>query len=901
MAKSPVVNSGSKSWQNIKKKVLKFARKEYPERAVDWRMLGRWGMPANAVALQLVAQSLRTVVCLDWQGDGYCFGIEHEERPEVWLRLYDHHFQPAHPVSGPVQPMVNGGELDLSQLVCACPTADLEGCYGGAQTTVGALCMWNLSKEKQKRACEPTQGEMKCAQHNSWSGKNQTKTCRTPQGAAPAVKDPEEGKRGGRRIRKEEKGHTSRLIKESDDHKCYPLCVESDDGSLSGSRGEMDKDRREADVDHSFVLVDCFGGMKRKRRQSQKGDDPPPAGRVSEEEASDDPPAGRVREEEVCREWRGGERRGRRTRRAQRTPKLRGDSGATSSGGNAEGGSVADRECGEQTEFFPQARQKGGCGRDGCGARRHEMISRESPGSVQPQRLLLSRTFEPAGDPFEGLSSVTFDCMESQQQACSSEGGVVHLSGKGKSQDDSSSGRMEVALSPTLPWPSEQSSGDSSGTHDSEEQPCCNCHVVVGSVRQCAFARCSGYTCDGCATVIRCEYGDIGVGPCCSHKLLADSPMVIHPTQSDEPAQQILVTVPVVVHERWVWVTAGQHEPTSKVVSEVASCLCVDSGTWMITGRRWEDNDLVEHFGVCKRKSHSLVWRATAVPARSFSERVMVEVPGNIPLPVYVPKPLQWSVFRKCVARHLAVAPEWVEVTQLSKSNVQVRLTEAFPVAPRTSMGKLWELVRSLDLHVVKRKGIGKVMAMNAGLRATRARGLTKQTWRQSAVVRQINECVLAMMPSVRYAAFAVLVHGAVRVHKDGMNKKGELSYTVADKSCTMWMSDKCGDSQILFEGQQVRGREHQIAWKWCAFDPLKPHAIVTGHNVTTLVLYTPGRAPANQAMSDALRHVGFPVRSHETHTGAGALRNMWGGGSRRAKSAPKQQGGGELPETAQT
>eukprot|EP00971_Amphidinium_carterae_P193167 3833569-Amphidinium_carterae.1 len=53
VAKSPVMQNSRRSWKNIKKGVLKFGKLNYPERLADWRMLGKWGMPAGALALQL--------------------------------------------------------------------------------------------------------------------------------------------------------------------------------------------------------------------------------------------------------------------------------------------------------------------------------------------------------------------------------------------------------------------------------------------------------------------------------------------------------------------------------------------------------------------------------------------------------------------------------------------------------------------------------------------------------------------------------------------------------------------------------------------------------------------------------------------------------------------------------
>eukprot|EP00971_Amphidinium_carterae_P259605 5151009-Amphidinium_carterae.2 len=141
-------------------------------------------------------------------------------------------------------------------------------------------------------------------------------------------------------------------------------------------------------------------------------------------------------------------------------------------------------------------------------------------------------------------------------------------------------------------------------------------------------------------------------------------------------------------------------------------------------------------------------------------------------------------------------------------------------------MKRLWELVHDVQLGLVKRSGIGTVRSMVAGLRATRARGITAQSHVQAEEVKRLNMCLRDMLPSARYAAFAVVVHGFVKAHCDDMNMPGELSYTVAEGACALWIRDPGGDREVCFKGQRLMGREHTISKRWCVFNSLKAHAV---------------------------------------------------------------------------
>eukprot|EP00971_Amphidinium_carterae_P324076 6440266-Amphidinium_carterae.1 len=108
-------------WQRIKRKVINYGRKTFGDRAGDMLAMSRWGVPGNAAMLQLAASRLQMNICLDWQNEGYVFGSASSSAPgsEIWLRLFDHHFEPALPLLGPVQ---HGGELGMG---------DLARCIGG--------------------------------------------------------------------------------------------------------------------------------------------------------------------------------------------------------------------------------------------------------------------------------------------------------------------------------------------------------------------------------------------------------------------------------------------------------------------------------------------------------------------------------------------------------------------------------------------------------------------------------------------------------------------------------------------------------------------------------------------------------------------------------------------------
>eukprot|EP00971_Amphidinium_carterae_P241340 4792109-Amphidinium_carterae.2 len=382
-------------------------------------------------------------------------------------------------------------------------------------------------------------------------------------------------------------------------------------------------------------------------------------------------------------------------------------------------------------------------------------------------------------------------------------------------------------------------------------------------------------------TLVQCDFGDIHVCPGCAHKVLCVSPIVIEPQCTFELAQQLPVTLPVAVGNKWAWVQAGQHERTERVIRVLAGVLGLGLGTWRAHGVSWQDNDLLEFYEAEKRWGHGLIWRAVGMGVTGFTERVNISVPGSACLPLFVPKPMKWSCVRKCLTTHLAVAPEWV-VVRREENHITVGTTNAFPLCDRGAVKELWNCVDQLQLSTMRRAGLGRVRCLVAGLRATRALGLTRQSSVQCEQVQALNQHIRKMLPSARYASLAVVAHAQIPMHADLMDRRGLLSFTIARGSCSLWMEDQCGDQEVTHAGRRVMGRVHEAARRWYAFDPRKLHAVLTDRTVQTLVLYTPERAPQQQHVQE-LYALGFPVRMQVSSGRDTVLRDLWGGAKKNS------------------
>eukprot|EP00971_Amphidinium_carterae_P102579 2030492-Amphidinium_carterae.1 len=856
------------SWKSLKKRVLRFAKKEYPCRIEEWRAMSVWGTPAGAVALQLAASALDISICLDWQQTAYCFG---NSSREVWMRLYDHHFEPAVPRCGPV--------VDTSEKV-----ADMGRCVGGASSCVrlrlrgrvhpSSCCTNSMSRKKQSQEYVSL---VLLKAHVAWSGKKQTREeslDHLPLGAAPGRRNTRCGI-----IRKESRDHPSspRVLGVSmrneasagrQSMKCAGLCVRELAGVCEGrcvvkaeaqclpwrslaiwlSCGKGLRDVFSCMA--SACVNDLPGSVWRRTRFSQPHVD----GEKSAEVLGLDCPGlwcadAEVRGEDLCYCIGGGKRN-------RESRSLRGTSE-------------------EPTFEFQEPGQS-------CVRAASSKGANDGP------------TFEPALPsimPVGMASSRTADTFVSARMYTESQGHVGDVSvsvswGGGAEQPLEGNQRgsncgTKRALSPTLPWPSQ--CGEGGGMDGSQQSSArCACGQQTLECSKCVFGSCRNNACAQCQTVIPGEYEDIVVCARCAHKVV-DSPLVLLPCHDCEAAQQILVTVPVNVAGRWAWVRAGQHEPTVSIVQKICESLSVRDGVWLACGKQWQDNDVVQCFGISCVRGHGLVWRTTGFPGVGFAEKVTIAVDGNTSLPLYIPRSLSWSQVRKCVARHLAVAPEWIGV-RLCESNICVQTTSAFPVLSRPSVSRMWQLVDGLRLRTVRRIGVGSISTVVAGVRATRARGTTRQSSVQRSGFAALIAHVRTMLPSAVFSACAVLRHGSIAAHCDTMNRKGVLSLTIASGSCDMWVEDPSGDHDLLCGKQWVRGRVHDVSRRWHAFNPLKFHAILTHNVVTTLVLYTPARRP-DADVCEQLRVLGFPHNRQST----GSLSDMWGGG-RKLRSVSQGQ-----------
>eukprot|EP00971_Amphidinium_carterae_P308531 6131026-Amphidinium_carterae.3 len=448
----------------------------------------------------------------------------------------------------------------------------------------------------------------------------------------------------------------------------------------------------------------------------------------------------------------------------------------------------------------------------------------------------------------------------------------------GKSQCESNDG----ALSPTLPW-SDRQGGDGSassggGAKLPHDPTCCVCNN--SPTHRCAFAACDQRSCFQCATVVECDYGDICVCTKCTPMLAATEPIELPLVPSCALAQQTMVTLPVLISGRWAWVRTGQHEDVSKVVDMIMQRFGLVGGTWRVQGPLWEDNDVLEYYGVKKLRRSDMVWRAVRIPSHDFTTKLYVEVSDNVQCPFFVPSSISWAQLQRRVVCHLAVAPEWVEVS-MREACLRVQPTEAFPCMTRETASQLWRCIDGLRLRSIRRADLGNVAAVVTGLRATRARGLTVQSMMQSAAVSLVNDKITRMLPSARYSAFAVINHRSVPVHCDMMDRPGALSYMFAAHQCHLWISDVCGDHDIVYCRQACKGRAHDAGTRWCSFDPRQPHAVLSDETVKTIVLYTPRRLPSD-AQRDQLRQLGFPLAVKSGSGNPDVFRDLWGGGSRR-------------------
>eukprot|EP00971_Amphidinium_carterae_P132792 2629952-Amphidinium_carterae.1 len=913
-------------WRWLKRQVIRFALREQLASRADCRVLSRWATPGNAIALQMASAFVGLDICLDWQGSCYCFRAGKYLRGDsaLWLRLHNFHFDAAVPVCGPV---VQNTDAEV---------AELGTCYGGARLLCAAPLVSSVSQLASGKKQDKREECGAFGSHNSarmaWSRKKQRREGSPFSGAAPGrrgVQPTKENEREKEGRRKELK--TGRTFPNLGRVRVRFLGQLQHEGLWSVGESACDQDQvcylgdsrggcvRARQLSCGQVQVCYFGGghggcaqasqLSKGQRSSWSAGDYGQADDQSKSQCSRWPTGdyGRAGDQSrgLCSQWSsGGYEQVCGPDKGHCKQWSMGDCGRVCYPCERSSTFAAGRTQNVPSEFFGSTGKCwSACFGGAKRARRYETTEQQAISAPQTFDASASCLYSGSSDEAGSTFAYSHELTDMKHRGGSSSGscgggsvGVVLASSsssfcgspcKGRNQSKPEGGQIDRAISPTLPWPDPGNVEEEVGV---QSRKCVCGRKVSASGHRCAFVKCACLLCDWCVKTIQCDFGSMHFCPgCCASSIVTTVPLEVEPTMCDfEPAQQMPITLPLCVGGRWLWVRACQHESTTVVVLAVAKLLGLGSGTWRTQGARWEDNDVPEFFPAQSVRSHGMVWRARSVPGVGITDRVWIHLPDNTSLPLFVPQNLQWPQLRKRIATHLAVAPEWIEVS-ICDEQLQVQPTSAFPVCCRDGLVKLWECVDALKLGYMRKAGVGRVRALVAGLRATRAFGVTQATHNQSRKVREVNTCVRQMLPNACYLAFAVVVHRSVPIHQDLMDRKGEWSFTIAKRESSLWIEDVCGDHELVWSGRHVCGRIHDMSRRWCAFNPLRAHAVTSDGLVKTLVLYTPERVPTQEHRQQLL-DVGFPVQTGGHRSGGCVFRDLWGGGKgkKRAKSVPQ-------------
>eukprot|EP00971_Amphidinium_carterae_P330713 6463879-Amphidinium_carterae.3 len=214
------------------------------------------------------------------------------------------------------------------------------------------------------------------------------------------------------------------------------------------------------------------------------------------------------------------------------------------------------------------------------------------------------------------------------------------------------------------------------------------------------------------------------------------------------------------------------------------------------------------------------------------------------------------------IADHLAVVRHWLQF-EWDHLHVGVYWSCGSPEWKLKLSSELYDKISwfvDRSRFTLRRSSMQKVRTLSFGYRSTRKAGLTALTGAHPTFVKQINAMVAVLAPGVTYQSFAVVVHGSVPPHVDGMNSPESLIHVISGSEGWIWIESITGaDAGISVPDR--KGVVLALNRGVISFPASRRHEIkvAEGAMAQSLVLYTTRRVPDDNECH-LLRRLGFPL-----------------------------------------